>query len=133
MKVLPRARRARPGKLSVRGRVLRRLRLVAFCLGLAFTFAAVDLGAVPFATVPPPSAAAASYAPITGAGSTWAYPAIHAWIDDMNQFGIQVTYTPNGSTSGRNSFADGQADLAASGIPYGFVDGNVTDAPPSRG
>src|SRR5580693_7514203 len=93
--ILSRARGAWPGRLAVRGRALRRLRLVAFCLSLVFTFAAVELGAVPFASVPPPSAAAASYASITGAGSTWAYPAIHAWIENLVQYGISITYTPN--------------------------------------
>jgi phosphate ABC transporter phosphate-binding protein len=131
--ILTRARRAWPRRVTIRGHALRRLRLIALCLGLVFTFLAVELGTVPFATVPPPAAKAASYAPITGAGSTWAYPAIHAWIDDMNQYGLTINYTANGSTSGRNFFADGQADWAASEIPYGLVDGNVTDPPPSRG
>ncbi|HEX3512740.1 MAG TPA: substrate-binding domain-containing protein [Trebonia sp.] len=76
---------------------------------------------------------AAVFAPITGAGSTWAYPAIHTWIDDENQNGLAVNYAPNGSSSGRALFADGQADWAASEIPYGVVDGANTDSPPARG
>lgn len=131
--ILSRAREARPGRLTGRGRGPRRLRLIALCLSLVFTFAAVELGAVPFASVPPPPAKAASYAPITGAGSTWAYPAIHAWIDQLVSNGISITYTPNGSSSGRSSFAGGQGDWAASEIPYGVVDGANTDSPPSRG
>ena len=51
----------------------------------------------------------------------------------MNQFGISVNYQPNGSSSGRTFFAGGQADWAASEIPYGVVDGANTDSPPSRG
>jgi ABC-type phosphate transport system substrate-binding protein len=121
--ILSRAHGARPGRLTGRGRGPRRLRLIALCLSLVFTFAAVELGAVPFASVTPPPAKAASYASITGAGSTWAYPAIHAWIENLVQYGISITYTPNGSSSGRTSFAGGQADWAASEIPYGVVDG----------
>lgn len=115
----------------------RRVRLIALILSMAFAFAAIQLGAVPFSPVRPQAASAAvaaeSYAPITGAGSTWAYPAIHAWIDNMNQYGISVNYQPNGSSSGRTFFAGGQADWAASEIPFGVVDGNNTDPPPSRG
>ena len=111
----------------------RRLRLVALCLSVAFTFAAVQLGAVPFASLPPQPAAAASYVPISGAGSTWAYPAIHAWIDNVTQFGMTINYQPIGSSSGRNFFAGGQADWAASEIPYGVEDGNNSDPPPARG
>jgi phosphate ABC transporter phosphate-binding protein len=132
MTILRHARPAWPRRLTVRGSALGRLRLVALCLGLAFTFAAVELGA-PFSPVPPTPAKASSYVSITGAGSTWAYPAIHAWTNDMNQFGISVNYTPNGSTSGRTSFTNGQADWAASEIPYGLHDGSITDPPPSRG
>src|SRR5580704_18525729 len=128
-----RALGAWPGRLMVRGRALRRLRLVALCLSLVFTFAAVELGAVPFASVPPSPAAAASYVPITGAGSTWAYPAIHAWISNMVQYGMTVNYQANGSSSGRNFFAGGQSDWAASEIPYGVIDGSNTDSPPTRG
>jgi ABC-type phosphate transport system substrate-binding protein len=143
--ILTRARRAWPGRLTVPGRALRRLRLIALCLGMAFTFAAVELGvttpaavAAPGAVAAPaavaaPGAAAASYAPITGAGSTWAYPAIHAWIENLVQYGISITYTPNGSTSGRTAFSGGQADWAASEIPYDVVDGNISDPPPNRG
>ena len=133
MTILRRARPAWPRRLTVRGRALRRLRVVALCLGLAFTFAAVDLGAVPFSPVAPPPAIAASYAPITGAGSTWAYPAIHAWIDQLVSNGLTINYSPNGSTSGRNFFKDGQADWAASEIPYALPDGTVSDPPPGRG
>jgi phosphate ABC transporter phosphate-binding protein len=131
--ILMRSRGARPGPPAVKGRALRRVRLIALILSMAFTFAAIQLGAVPFSPVRPPAAEAASYAPITGAGSTWAYPAIHAWIDNMNQYGISVNYQPNGSSSGRTFFAGGQADWAASEIPYGVVDGANTDSPPARG
>ena len=130
--ILTRARGASAGPRTARGRALRRARVIALILSMAFTFAAIQLGAVPFSPVRPPAAAAASYTPITGAGSTWAYPAIHAWIDNMNQFGIQVNYQTNGSSSGRQFFAGGESDWAASEIPYGVVDGANTDSPPTN-
>jgi phosphate ABC transporter phosphate-binding protein len=132
--IVIRARGAWPARPAVRGRGPRRLRLVMLCLSLVLAFAAIELGAVPFSPLKPvPAKAAGNYTPITGAGSTWAYPAIHAWIDNMNQFGIQVNYQPNGSSSGRTFFANGTADWAASEIPYGVVDGNNSDSPPKRG
>jgi len=82
---------------------------------------------------PVQSASAATFGPITGAGSTWAYNAIHAWDSNLAQLGLPINYTPNGSTSGRVFFAGGQSDFAASEIPYGVVDGTNTDSPPSRG
>jgi ABC-type phosphate transport system substrate-binding protein len=100
-------------------------RLAGLLVALTAVFASLLAQAEP--------SSAAAFAPISGAGSTWAYPAIHAWIDNMNQYGIQVNYQPNGSSSGRTFFADGQADWAASEIPYGVVDGANTDSPPARG
>jgi phosphate ABC transporter phosphate-binding protein len=82
---------------------------------------------------PAQPASAATFAPITGAGSTWSYPAIHAWILSLNQQGIAINYQPNGSRSGRVFFAGGQADFAASEIPYGVQDGVNSDLPPGRG
>lgn len=132
--ILMRARRAWPGRVTVQGRALRRLRLVALGLSMAFTLTAVGLAsAAPAAEAASSCSSATPCAPITGAGSTWAYNAIHAWDANMAQFGVTVNYQPNGSSSGRTFFADGQADWAASEIPYGVVDGANTDSPPSRG
>jgi len=78
-------------------------------------------------------ASAATFVPISGAGSTWSYPAIHAWIANVAQLGLPVNYTPNGSTTGRQEFAQGTVDWAASDIPYGLQDGNNFDPPPVRG
>ena len=83
---------------------------------------------------PAQPASAATFTAITGAGSTWAYPAINAWTTSLNQqSGLNISYQPNGSSAGRTFFADGQADWAASEIPYGVVDGANTDSPPTRG
>src|SRR5215469_5995018 len=82
---------------------------------------------------PAQPAVAATFAPISGAGSTWAYPAIHSWIVGASQFGVTVNYTADGSTSGRAFFKNGVSDWAQSEIPYGVQDGNNVDPPPTRG
>jgi phosphate ABC transporter phosphate-binding protein len=80
-----------------------------------------------------PQASAASYATITGAGSTWAATAINTWSADVAANGLQVNYAEVGSTAGRNDFKQGLANFAASEIPYGVQDGNNFDPPPTRG
>ncbi|MBV9447143.1 MAG: phosphate ABC transporter substrate-binding protein PstS [Streptosporangiaceae bacterium] len=80
-----------------------------------------------------PHAVAASYVPISGAGSTWSYNALHAWITNTAQYGITVNYAAVGSTTGRAQFAQGTVDWGASEIPYGVKDGVNQDNPPSRG
>ena len=105
------------------------LRLMSVMMSMLAALGA--LGAAELAAAQP--LAAATYVPIDGAGSTWAYNAIHAWIVSTGQFGLTVNYTPNGSTSGRNFFKGGVTDWAASEIPYGVQDGNYFDPPPSRG
>jgi phosphate ABC transporter phosphate-binding protein len=78
-------------------------------------------------------AAAATYVPISGAGSTWSANAIDNWVTNVAQFGMTVNYQPVGSTSGRQEFRDGIVDWGASEIPYGVRDGNNYDPPPGRG
>jgi phosphate ABC transporter phosphate-binding protein len=86
--------------------------------------------AVVVAPVPP--AQAASYVPISGSGSTWSATAIDAWRANVRQYGMVVNYGGGGSSLGRNQFADGSVDWAASDIPYGVKDGVNNDDPPSR-
>jgi phosphate ABC transporter phosphate-binding protein len=78
-------------------------------------------------------ALAASYVPISGAGSTWSFNAINDWTQNVSQFGMKVNYQPVGSTSGRQEFANGTTDWGASEIPYGVRDGTNYDPPPTRG
>jgi ABC-type phosphate transport system substrate-binding protein len=76
---------------------------------------------------------AASLVPISGAGSTWSYPAIHSWIGNLTGQGLSINYQQTGSAAGRVLFGDGSVDWAASEIPYGVQDGNNYDPPPARG
>ncbi|HEV3173766.1 MAG TPA: substrate-binding domain-containing protein [Actinocrinis sp.] len=81
----------------------------------------------------PGPAAAASYVPVNGAGSTWAENAINQWTGDVSQYGMEVNYAGTGSSDGRNQFKAGTVDFAASDIPYGESDDGIVDPPPSRG
>ena len=74
---------------------------------------------------------AATYVPITGAGSTWQYPAIHSWLDALDQYGLSGNYSPNGSQSGLTDFEGGAADWAASEFPYGTP--GLGEQAPARG
>jgi phosphate ABC transporter phosphate-binding protein len=84
-----------------------------------------------------PSASAAAtgcpYVPITGAGSTWSANAIDAWVTNVSQYCMQISYAAVGSTSGRQEFGQGTVDFGASEIPYGVLDGTNTDPAPQRG
>jgi phosphate ABC transporter phosphate-binding protein len=64
------------------------------------------------------SAAADSYVPVTGAGSTWSQVAIDAWRVNVAKIGLTVNYSGTGSTDGRQEFISHQADFAASEIPF---------------
>jgi phosphate ABC transporter phosphate-binding protein len=74
--------------------------------------------AVAAAVLTTTAAAGANYTQITGAGSTWSANAIQQWIADVQQFGMQVNYSPTGSSDGRSQFLQGTVDFAASDIPF---------------
>ena len=82
----------------------------------------------------PPAAVATQYAPIAGAGSTWAENAVNQWTSDVAQYGMQVSYTGSGSSDGRNQFKADPAtvDFAISDIPYGSVDNGTLDVLPTK-
>ena len=90
----------------------------------------VSLGVVAFV---PTASHAATYFPVSGAGSTWSQNAIDQWRRDVNANGIQVNYAGTGSSDGRNQFRNGTVDFAISEIPYGISQGGNPDPLPSRG
>lgn len=63
-------------------------------------------------------AAADSFVPVSGAGSTWSANALNQWIADVQQYGMRVNYAPTGSSDGRKQFLSGTVDFAASDIPF---------------
>jgi ABC-type phosphate transport system substrate-binding protein len=95
--------------------------------------AAALVGAFVSLVGPARPAAAATYVPIAGSGSTLAYNAIHAWQGQIAQLGMTVSHAAVGSMTGREQFRQGVVDWAASDIPYGIQDGNSFDPPPNRG
>ncbi|MGW3949905.1 phosphate ABC transporter substrate-binding protein PstS [Streptomyces sp. NPDC004752] len=101
-----------------------RFRLAATVLSLLCALLAVQT----------PPAAAASYAKITGSGSTWSSNAVQQWIRNVKaNYGMTVNFTANGSSQGREQFKNNTVDFAVSEIPYGLKEQGITDQPPSRG
>ena len=90
--------------------------------------AAVKLALVLVATLvvllgsPPAARASVTPAQIKGAGSSWAYNSVQQWISDVQSKGLQVVYTPSGSATGRQDYAQGVTDYAVSDIGYQGVD-----------
>jgi phosphate transport system substrate-binding protein len=70
---------------------------------------------------------------ITGSGSTWAQNAVDEWIGNVQQQGLQVVFTGNGSAEGRQNFAEGTVDFAVSDVGYqgnNSEDGDDTSSRP---
>ena len=61
---------------------------------------------------------ATSYVPVYGEGSSWSANALNEWISDVQQFGMRIQYTADGSTAGRQDYILGKTDFAASDIPF---------------
>jgi phosphate transport system substrate-binding protein len=110
--------------MNAAGKMRARPAAVALALLIALCVAVSGCG---------PTASAGTFVPISGAGSTWAYPAIHSWIAGLGQQGMTVRYAPSGSRAGLGRFADGQLDWAASEIPYGAAREAGPVRPPRRG
>jgi ABC-type phosphate transport system substrate-binding protein len=120
---------ARVATTARRGLRPRRLRSL-----VAATTATVAAACACLLAAASPSAAQQSMQQLTGDGSTWAQPAIGQWNNDVfANYGLQVNYTGNGSTTGRNDFKNGVVQFGASEIPYGQYDGSTYDHPPSQG
>ena len=102
-------------------------RFAKFIAGLA----AVLLG-VGVAVATAPAAQAATYVPISGAGSSWSANAIDQWRRNVEQYGMRVNYANTGSSDGRNQYRSSTVDFAVSEIPYGLKDSGVVDPPPTR-
>ncbi|MGW4048164.1 phosphate ABC transporter substrate-binding protein PstS [Streptomyces sp. NPDC004721] len=77
------------------------------------------------------TAAAESYTPIAGAGSTWAENAVDEWRRAVNQYGMRISYAGTGSSDGRRQFLSGTVDFAVSDIPFQTnpTDGSAAERP----
>lgn len=67
-------------------------------------------------------AQAATYVPISGAGSTWSSNAVTQWAANVRQSGMTVNFQANGSSEGRKLFRQGVTDFGVSEIPYNQQD-----------
>jgi phosphate ABC transporter phosphate-binding protein len=76
-------------------------------------------------------AAADSYVPVSGAGSTWSQNAVDQWRRDVQQYGMRINYAGTGSSDGRRQWLNGTVDFAASDIPFQFhpEDGSPPENP----
>src|ERR1019366_5718197 len=115
------------GLVSPRGPSLwrRRLLSVALLALLPVAMVVLTVGAAG-------PAAADSYVPVSGAGSTWSQNAIDQWRRDVQQYGMRINYAGTGSSDGRRQFLNGTVDFAASDIPFQFhpEDGSPPENPP---
>jgi ABC-type phosphate transport system substrate-binding protein len=68
--------------------------------------------------LPATPAAAASYVPVDGSGSTWAEPAVQEWTRDVVADGIQINFNGDGSAEGRQQYMQQEVDFAASDIAF---------------
>jgi phosphate transport system substrate-binding protein len=77
------------------------------------------------------ASADAGYAPISGAGSTWAENAVDEWRRDVTQYGMRISYSGQGSSDGRRQFLNGTVDFAVSDIPFQThpTDGSAAENP----
>ncbi|MEU8943789.1 phosphate ABC transporter substrate-binding protein PstS [Streptomyces sp. NPDC048489] len=76
-------------------------------------------------------AAAESYTPVAGAGSTWAENAIDQWRKAVNQYGMRISFAGTGSSDGRRQFLSNTVDFAVSDIPFQThpTDGSAAERP----
>ena len=95
---------------------------------------AVAIGLVPAAALPQSaSAVGQEYQPVAGAGSTWSANALQQWIRNVyDNYRWKVTYDDQGSSAGRNLFAQGTKDFAVSEIPYALSGSDAPDPRPTR-
>src|SRR5207248_723681 len=84
---------------------------------LASVASALSLGLAGLGIAPGP-AHAGNLVPINGSGSTWSSLAVQQWGSSVDQYGIRVNYSAQGSSVGRTDFKNASVDFAVSEIPY---------------
>ncbi|GAA4698145.1 substrate-binding domain-containing protein [Nocardioides conyzicola] len=66
----------------------------------------------------PSPASASTHALIQGSGSASAANIVNQWVATVAEQGMQVVYTANGSTQGRQDFSYRSSDFGVSDLPY---------------
>lgn len=73
------------------------------------------------------------YQPIEGAGSTWSANALQQWIRNVfDNRRWKISYNDQGSSAGRQLFAQGTTDFGVSEIPYALANSDSPDPRPAR-
>ena len=71
--------------------------------------------------------------PVAGSGSSWSANAVNQWVRNVaTNYKLVIYYTNNGSTAGRNLFAQGSMDFGISEIPYSLAGSDAPDQRPDR-
>lgn len=79
------------------------------------------------------SAVGTTYQPIEGAGSTWSANALQQWIRNVfDNYRWKISYSDQGSSAGRQLFAQGTTDFGVSEIPYALANSDSPDPRPAR-
>ncbi len=75
----------------------------------------------------------ATHGSIEGAGSTWSANAIQQWIRNVfDNYKWKISYSDQGSSTGRQLFSQGTTDFGVSEIPYALANSDSPDPRPSR-
>jgi phosphate ABC transporter phosphate-binding protein len=81
----------------------------------------------------PATAIGTTYQPIEGAGSTWSANALQQWIRNVfDNYRWKISYSDQGSSAGRQLFAQGTTDFGVSEIPYALANSDSPDPRPAR-
>ncbi|WP_300592663.1 substrate-binding domain-containing protein [Microbacterium sp.] len=114
------------------------LRVAVALLGTALvTIAGVQVAvpatAAPVAAGPVPAAFDDLHVPIVGSGSSWSGNMIAQWVSNVRgNYNWTVNYSSQGSTVGRNEFANGVTQFGGTDIPYAIADSNEIESLPNR-
>lgn len=108
-------------------------RLRAFRAALALALV-VSVGIGPAVTQASPARAVGIvYQPIEGAGSTWSANALQQWVRNVfDNYRWKISYNDQGSSAGRQLFAQGTTDFGVSEIPYALANSDSPDPRPAR-
>lgn len=107
------------------------MRSVRAAIALALV-ATVGLGPA-VAQASPARAVGIVYQPIEGAGSTWSANALQQWVRNVfDNYRWKISYNDQGSSAGRQLFAQGTTDFGVSEIPYALANSDSPDPRPAR-
>ncbi|MFZ0251129.1 MAG: substrate-binding domain-containing protein [Acidimicrobiales bacterium] len=78
-------------------------------------------------------AGAATPLQINGSGSSWAANAINLWVRDVYNSGVEVSFTPDGDSQGRQDFANNLSDFSVTADGFQGFDSTTGVSDTSNG